>query len=67
MKRHFFAPGALDRCEHMPRRSARKDAGKSTDSLGLFILVLCIVAALSACVGMVAGYIEWATFYGGVR
>lgn len=80
MKRYYFEPGAVQcfRKRGVVSRLARGAqvchglwlAGQkawSVDSLGKFVLQLCMVAALSACLGMVAGYVDFVLAMGVFR
>lgn len=76
MKRYHFAPGAvqcyrtrrsplarLQRAVQALKRLAQ--AGEPVDSIGQFVLLAAIVAAASACIGMVAGCVDFALAAGG--
>ena len=67
MKRYFFAPGALDKFEPTEFVEPARQDVKHVDTLGFFILVLCLVAAGAALVGMALGYIEFTAYNGAAR
>lgn len=56
MKNFFFAPGAIE-----------QPKVKRTDTLGLYLLMACILLAVAASVGALAGWLEWVWVTGAFR
>lgn len=80
MKRYYFEPGAVQCFRKrglvsLLVRGAKagaslwREAQKawSADSIGKFVLQLCMVAALGACLGMAAGYVDFVLAMGVFR
>lgn len=80
MKRYFFEPGAVQ-CYRKRGFKARLDRGLQTckrllqvvlgghpsDSIGQFLLLAAMVAAVSACLGALTGYVQFELGTGGIR
>ena len=56
MKSFYFAPGAIE--QHKVKR---------VGTLGLYVLMACILLAVAAIVGALAGYLEWVWITGAFR
>ena len=56
MKRFYFSPGTIE--SHRSKR---------VDTLGLYVLSACILLAVAASVGALAGYLEWVWIMGAFR
>ena len=80
MKRFFFEPGAVQ-CYRKRGIKARLDRGLQTckrllqvvlgghpsDSIGQFLLLASMVAALAACLGALTGYVQFELNHGVFR
>ena len=80
MKQYFFEPGAI-RCYRKRGIKARLTRGLQackgllqaalgahpSDSIGQFLLTLAMVAAFAACLGSLAGYVQFELNHGVLR
>lgn len=80
MKRYFFEPGAIEchrRSGVLARAKRGLNAVKSllyvalgghpSDSIGQFLMLAAMVAAVAACLGALTGYVQFELGTGGMR